>query len=82
MVESVIVREESGTVMVESVIKRVESINYRVESVIIRVESINSRVESVIIKVELVIKGRNQSRKRMKVNVQVFGFDQNTQIFF
>ena len=65
MVESVLIRVE---------IVRVESSNVMVESLIIRVESINNRVESVIISVELVIKGRNQSRKRIKVNVQVFWF--------
>ena len=72
--EELRVRVESGTVMVEYVIIRVESFNYRVESVIIRVELVNSRVESVIIRVESVIKGRDQSRKRMKVKVQVFWF--------
>ena len=65
---------ESVIYWVESVIVRVESGNVMVESLIIRVESINNRVESVIIRVESVIKGRNQSRKRIKVNVQVFWF--------
>ena len=54
-----------------------ESVKIRLESqylerLLIRVESVNNRVESVIIRVESVIKGRNQSRKHIKVRVKVF----------